>query len=323
MPGLIDLFESASGIDVPDKIAGIDIPNVDMGNIGEAAETFIEAAQGMDDLVDKATQAREIVAQGTRAAGNCYGVIDQAYNVVDSIRGSIEPLQPLLKPDMSDPAATLACFTKENLKSCMDIVDDVLGLGKLLQKISAMLEGVQQIFNSIMEVCGDIIEKCMEFLGDIAAAFAEALNLEGALSGIQDLFSSISNTVSELTDIGATLGPISTAWEEANWMELATFGFNNFNDVKDTLPRFWPAWEASEAAYDSARGMGEGCNSQARSVWQKYRKMFKKLCDTFGVEVPDGFKGRDAEAMATVAPRGGIEPFDPDSDDDEELFQVP
>merc|ERR1712085_164977 len=99
----------------------------------------------------------------------------------------------------------MAVFNKDNLSACIDVIDDVVGLSKLLQKISGLLKAVQAIFTSIMEVCGDIIEKCMEFVGDLASAFAEAI-----------------------------------------CMEMATFGFQNFEGVKDAFQRFWPAWEASE-----------------------------------------------------------------------------
>merc|ERR1712194_358727 len=53
--------------------------------------------------------------------------------------------------------------------------------------------------------------------------------------GIQDLFENISNTVTELTSVGEVLMPINKAWEEANWMEMATFGFQNFEGVKDAF----------------------------------------------------------------------------------------
>jgi len=302
--GIVSAFENATGIDVPDKIAGISIPDPDVGNIVELVDTLSDAG----DLVEKATKAREVVAGGARLAGNCWGIIDTAQDVIDRISADIEPLEPLLRLDVSQIPAAFKLFNKTNLDKSASIVGDVLSLGKLLEKISNVLEGVKNIFTLIMETCGDIVDKVMEFMADVAQAFADALHLESALDGIKGLVESLADIIAELADIDSTLRPMVDAWASASWLEAGTFAMKNFDSVKNAMLRFWPAWETSQAQYQAAREVGLSAHQGAKKTWTTFKDLLHQLCAMFGVDVPGGDDARDSDAQPTIAPRGGFVP---------------
>mmetsp|Transcript_88306 Transcript_88306/g.263355 ORF Transcript_88306/g.263355 Transcript_88306/m.263355 type:complete len:404 (+) Transcript_88306:69-1280(+) len=307
--GILSAFENATGIDVPDSIAGISIPDPDIGDVCEAASSFLDGVGDMQDLVEKAVGMRDVVAKGRRAAGNCWGVIDQAAEVYSNISRDIEPLSPLLRlgQDLSQVPQAMAIFSKDSLDACVRLIGDAFGLGKLLQKISSILEGVKKIFEAIMETCGDVIEKVMDFVADLAQAFTEALHLDTALEGIMDLFSGIASIVGELADISNILKPVVEAWESANFFEAGAFAFQHFGDVKDAFCRFWPAWEESQRQYESARGFGESAANSADKAWATVRPLVQGLCNFLHVDLPGGLDGADREAEISVAPRSGFE----------------
>eukprot|EP00405_Crypthecodinium_cohnii_P010741 CAMPEP_0206443210 /NCGR_PEP_ID=MMETSP0324_2-20121206/14244_1 /ASSEMBLY_ACC=CAM_ASM_000836 /TAXON_ID=2866 /ORGANISM="Crypthecodinium cohnii, Strain Seligo" /LENGTH=315 /DNA_ID=CAMNT_0053911125 /DNA_START=185 /DNA_END=1132 /DNA_ORIENTATION=+ len=312
--GLFEMIENASGIDLPDQIAGIDIPKPDLGDLMHIAGGVLSNIDGIDDIIEKATQVREIVACTRKTAGDCWGVIDRAQDVYDSVGGKIEPLEPLLKMDISRLPEAVSMFNKDTLDACIAVMGDVLDLGKLLQKMSDVLAAVKAIFEKVMEVSGDIIEQVSGFFQDVAEDFAATLHLESALDGIQDLWENLCQIISELSDISSSLSPVLEAWEDQNWFGAATFGISHFDEVKDAFMRFWPAWENCQGQYSKSRDIGENAWGRAKSIYTKYKQVLNQLCKYTGIDVPGGHDAVDEKAMPTIAPRGGFEieePFEP------------
>merc|ERR1712107_162267 len=115
-----------------------------------------------------------------------------------------------------------------------------------------ILEGVKKIFFEIAESCGDIVDQIREFMNDLAEQFTSALHLDGVLDGIGDFFEGVKALIFELGDIGDVLKPILEAWQEANFLEGATYGIQKFDEVKDALERFMPSWDSCQRHYESA-----------------------------------------------------------------------
>merc|ERR1719409_2363192 len=91
-----DMMNLANEV-VPDQIAGIDIPNIDPEAIGQ----LVNMAEGVltgdfSQMFDKALKIREVLLNGTRSAGDCWGVVDCAVDVMRKIQQHMEPLFPLL-----------------------------------------------------------------------------------------------------------------------------------------------------------------------------------------------------------------------------------
>eukprot|EP00931_Biecheleriopsis_adriatica_P119485 TRINITY_DN94707_c0_g1_i1.p1 TRINITY_DN94707_c0_g1~~TRINITY_DN94707_c0_g1_i1.p1 ORF type:complete len:395 (+),score=66.74 TRINITY_DN94707_c0_g1_i1:28-1212(+) len=296
-------FESATSIDVPDQIAGVDIPNMNMGDIAGIAGDLIDGAAGLGDLVEKFAKIGEVLALGTKTAGNCWGVVDQAYEVVSRIAQRIQPLEPLLRCELG----AIAMFTKENLDECVRIICDIIDLGKLLEMISTVLDGTKQIFLSIMEACGGVLDKLMDFASDAASAFAESLQLESVMQGIGDVIADICSLISNLADISNHLGPILDAWQEASFFEASTFAMSNFDDTRGALERVMPSWDDSQRLYDIARGYGQAAFTSAKTARSEFKCAFSKLCDMLGVDIPGGLDAFDFNAAPDIAPRGGFE----------------
>jgi len=323
--GIISFFEQATGIDVPDKIAGIDIPDPEISELADVASNVFESLEGLGDLVEKAEKVREVVAMARRTAGNCWGTIDTAQDIYDSISQKIEPLSPLFKlgsegkvDDPAEVARAMVTFKeKENRETALEIIGDVLDLGKLLEKIAKILQGVKAIFETVMETCGDIIEAVMDFMSDVAQEFAEALQLESAMEGLQALFDGIAGVVEKMLSIGGVLRPIVEAMkevmEETSWlgklkegMEAGVMMATNFESVKTAVADFWPAWEESQAQYGEARRIGETAERGASKTWMTFKQLFCQLCKMMNMEVPGGINALDDMARPTVAPRGGF-----------------
>jgi len=302
--GFLSSFENASGIDVPNSIAGVDIPDVDLGDLGGLAGDLIDNVSGIGDMVEKATLIRSVLAKGTSTAGDCWGVIDRAYDIMNNISRDIGPLSPLLRLE----AMAVSMFNKENLDSCVRIIGEILDLGKLMEKISTILNGLKSIFDDIMEVCGDVVEQVMSFMSDVAQAFAEALHLESALEGIESFFEGVCSLVGELSDISGILSPMLDAWEDANFFEAGAYAFQNFEEAKDALGRVMPGWDESQRLYESARGFGEAADGGAGRAWSTFKPMMESICQMAGVSIPGGPFANDRDAMPKVAPRSGFTP---------------
>ena len=105
-------------------------------------------------------------------------------------------------------------------------------LGTLLQRISKLLEAVQDIFATIMEVAGDILDKLREWFMDGVEQLSSALGLDSALAGIYELFEGICACVAELCDISAILSPVMDAWQSADWFSAGSFGVQHYDEVR-------------------------------------------------------------------------------------------
>mmetsp|Transcript_7145 Transcript_7145/g.17796 ORF Transcript_7145/g.17796 Transcript_7145/m.17796 type:complete len:339 (-) Transcript_7145:45-1061(-) len=324
--GIVSFFEQATGIDVPNKIAGIEIPDPEISEIaGAATHVFEHLGDLGGDLVEKANKVREVVAMARRTAGNCWGTIDTAQDIYDSISQKIEPLGPLFKlgaggrvDDPTEVARAMATFKeKENRETALEIIGDVLDLGKLLEKLAHVLQGVKAIFQTVMDTCGDIIEAVMDFMSDVAQEFAEALHLDSALEGLEDLFSGIAGVAERMFNIGEVLRPVveamKEALEETSWlgklkegMEAGMMMATQFGDIKGALTDFWPAWEESQKQYGETRRIGESAEHGASKAWMTFKQLLCQLCKMLNVEVPGGISALDDMARPTVAPRGGF-----------------
>eukprot|EP00928_Gymnodinium_smaydae_P055676 TRINITY_DN3916_c0_g1_i2.p1 TRINITY_DN3916_c0_g1~~TRINITY_DN3916_c0_g1_i2.p1 ORF type:complete len:399 (-),score=88.02 TRINITY_DN3916_c0_g1_i2:230-1426(-) len=311
--GFLSAFESATGIDVPETICGVDVPDPDLGDIGEVAGNILSGISGQSEVLDKAVAVRELTATGTQKAGNCWGVIDRAGDIMSALKERIEPLEPLFHPVDRAPEA-VAMFNKDNLDSVVKIILDVLDLGKLLQKIMDILDGVRSIFSQIAETCGDVFETVKAYMGDLVDDLLSALHLDGALDTVGDFFEGVKSLIFELGDIGGILKPILEAWQESNFLEAATSAFQNFEDVKDALSRFMPSWDTCQRHYESARSYGFNAFEVAQRAFKLVRQVVSKLSQVAGVAIPSGFGARAIDMQPTVAPRGGLPPIEDDVD---------
>lgn len=298
--GIVEAFESATGVDIPDQIAGVSVPNPECGGFFDTVVDFVDNVSELDDIVEKAGKVREVLAKGLSQASNCWVTLESTREVVDSIQTRAGPVAPLLSMDASAIPEALGMFNKETLDTCVAIVGDVLDLGKLLKKISSFIDIVRKAFRAVQDFCGDIIDKLMEYVPDLVQTFADALGFGGALDGVTDLLSGIASIVAELCDISGVLRPILTRWEDSNWFEACAFAATNFTETSQALQRFWPAWEESKVQYAAARDMGEEMTGGSSQAWYTYKPMFNKLCDVFGCDVPGGDDALDELAKPSI-----------------------
>lgn len=323
--GIVSFFEQATGIDVPDTIAGIPVPDPEVSELAGVAESVLGSLGEVGDLVEKANKIREVVAMARRTAGNCWGTIDTAQDIYDSVAAKIEPISPLLRlgcggaaGDPAELARAASTFKeRESREMALEIIGDVLDVGRLLEKLGRILEGVRAIFQTVMDTCGDIIEAVKDFMSDVAEEFAGALHLDGALEGLQELFDGIRQVVGDLFNIGEVLRPIAEAMreahEETSWfgklkegLEAGVLVATNFGEVKGALAGFWPAWEESQRQYSEVRRIGEQADRGASQTWATFKQLLCQLCKMMGTEVPGGIGALDDAARPTVAPRGGL-----------------
>merc|ERR1711970_1252423 len=116
--GVLSKLESVTGIDLPDNIAGIDIPSIELDGLAELAG---EVLDGGLEMADKAIKMRPLIARNVGLAGDCWGVVDNSATILSNITSNMEPLMPISR---CSPEA-VGMLNKENLDRCVNIILDV------------------------------------------------------------------------------------------------------------------------------------------------------------------------------------------------------
>lgn len=309
-----EAFKYAENVKLPPKICGIDVPDAQIGDIVKVAEGLANGK--FADLAKQSEEIFKVLAQGSQVSGNCWGVVDQACDVLMKIQAEVKPLQPLLK---LQPEA-LSMFSKENFDKIAKVMVDVCDAGKLMDKIMAALEGVRQMFEQIKAVAKEMIEKVKEMIPDVVSKFEQALNFEGAMNKAVELFDKLKNLISEMGSIGDILRPICADWKEGDAMGGLDYVKSKWADICDAFKRFLPAWDSCQDLYGTSMGMAKKAFDAAKDVLKEFKPMVEKLCESMGFSLPEvldqleGSLPSVAARSATSAPWanqpvGGINPM--------------
>eukprot|EP00929_Paragymnodinium_shiwhaense_P028933 TRINITY_DN16696_c0_g1_i1.p1 TRINITY_DN16696_c0_g1~~TRINITY_DN16696_c0_g1_i1.p1 ORF type:complete len:288 (+),score=55.63 TRINITY_DN16696_c0_g1_i1:230-1093(+) len=267
---------------------------------------------GMAILMLCALSVRGVLAESTRSAGNCWGVVDRSSEILQNINTNMEPLMPIFE---CSPAA-ITIFNKENLDKCVQVVLDILDVGKLMDKLMGMVNTVKSVLLKIQKACMDMIGKIGECLQDLGADglgasvsglsddLSRAVQVDSILDGMPDLFKAIATLIAEFASIGETVKPLATAWQEANFLEAAVFEATHFQESRDAFNRFMPAWNSCKEHYESTRGCSGSAYESAKLAWTRFHPLLQKICELTGTDMPEGLSLRDA--MPTVADSRGL-----------------
>eukprot|EP00929_Paragymnodinium_shiwhaense_P073052 TRINITY_DN37119_c0_g1_i2.p1 TRINITY_DN37119_c0_g1~~TRINITY_DN37119_c0_g1_i2.p1 ORF type:complete len:356 (+),score=100.80 TRINITY_DN37119_c0_g1_i2:128-1195(+) len=283
----------------PDSIAGIDIPKIDADSIGQLAQMAADVASGDFDMIGKGMKVKEVLVSGARSAGDCYGVIDTAVDVLKRIAENMAPLMPILT---LDPGCR-SMINKETMTQLSALIRSVLDVGSLLNRIMGLLGGVTDIFNSLKDVCGDMFDFVAEVMGDIANAFKEALNLSSVVDGISGLFDGIKWVIGELTFCDGVMRPLLDAWDEGSAADAAAHIAKIWREITDVIRRFLPSWEKAQSMFGDAIGWGKKCWDAVKESLEKFVPFVTEMVGKLGIDMPDGLCDM-ASAAPTILGRG-------------------
>jgi hypothetical protein len=305
-----DAFKYAEDIKLPNKICGVDVPDAQVGDIVKVAEGVVNG--DFADLAKKSEEIWKVLAKGGQISGNCWGVVDQACDVLMKIQGEVEPLLPLLK---LQPEA-LNMFSKENFDKAAQVVVDVCDAGKLMDKIMAALEGVKQVFDKIKAVARETIEKVKELIPDVVSKFEQALNFQGAMDKAMELFEKLKKLITDMSSIGDILRPICDDWKEGDALGGLDYVKSKWADIYDAFKRFLPAWDSCQDLYGTCMGMAKKAFDAAKDVLKEFKPMIEKLCENMGLSLeqldsllPAVAARPDSSAPWKTQPVGGINPM--------------
>lgn len=204
---------------------------------------------------------------------------------------------------VENPVAAFQSLSKESLATCIQVAEHIIGLSTVLKSIGVVLKDVLAAFEELAKAAQPIVDKVKEALEEVANQFGTAMNLKGALLGVDDFFSHLAVLVQELLDIKGTLTPLLKDLEKGRYMDIATFGVEKWQQVVDAMRRLWPAWTQSQKLYNTASGFASESIGQSRAAWESFRTCVHACCEEVHAGVPSWLSDSEDPLRDAKEPR--------------------